>query len=119
MADRDVRADDRRLARIGVNDAQVLDVRVLAYDDPVIVAAKNGAKPDAGVLEEAHAADENGVGRDPEMTVSGKLRRDAFEFIHGHERRDHPVSARNVAGAAEKREPVPSDVSAPESAQRN
>ncbi len=57
-----------------MENAEILDVDVLADGDPVIVAAQNAAEPDAGAFGEAHAPDQRRIGRDPVFAGGGQFR---------------------------------------------
>ena len=63
VADGDAAPDRHGLSRIGVKDAMILHVRVLAHSDDLIVAAQHGAEPDARTFQYTDFADQNGIRR--------------------------------------------------------
>jgi hypothetical protein len=67
-----------------VQRAVVLDVGSLADLDPLVVAARDRAVPDAGVALEPHLADHGRVFGDPVIPLAGKIRRDSVKLVDGH-----------------------------------
>ncbi len=84
VADRAVLADLERKAHVGVQRAELLDVRPRADDDRLVVAPQHRAEPYADVAPEPDVADQAGVGGDPVMTLGRQLRAAAFERIERH-----------------------------------
>jgi hypothetical protein len=82
MANRDAAANMHRLSRIGVNDAMILHVRVLAHSDPVIVTAQHSAEPDARAFPQVYFSDQNRIRRDP--AIIRNLGRHAIQRINRH-----------------------------------
>src|ERR1700744_2613942 len=83
-ADRHAASDRHRLSGIGVNDAVVLDIRILAYGDPVVIAPDNSAEPDACILSESDLTDQNGIGRNPVFAFRGQYRLQSVQRINRH-----------------------------------
>ena len=59
VADGDVIADDAGVVIGEVEDGVVLNLRVMADDDAVDVAAQNGVIPDAGMVAEGDVAEDD------------------------------------------------------------
>jgi hypothetical protein len=58
---RNIIADDARVTVSKVKDSVVLNVRVVAYDDPIDVASKDGAKPNARIVPDRNVAQNGGT----------------------------------------------------------
>ncbi len=87
VADGDVLADEDGEVVGEVDDGAVLHVGAVAYPDVVDISAQDAAGPDAGLLSEAHVADEGGLGGDVggggDLRVLGKEGGETFVEGHG------------------------------------
>src|SRR5919106_1443022 len=72
VADRHVRAYGQGKARVGVQDAAVLNVGAFAHGDQLVVATQHYAPPDARVPLEPDLADHRSARRDPELVAGGR-----------------------------------------------
>ena len=84
MAHCHVRPDGHRRPDIRVDHRQVLDVRVLADGDRIIVAAQHTAIPDRGIFTEKHIAHHLGAAGDPEISARRQGRGHSIQFINSH-----------------------------------
>ena len=69
---------------VAVQDAVVLDVGVVADRHPLVVAADDGAEPDANVAAEPDAADDMRAGRDEVRALFGQFGPVALERVDRH-----------------------------------
>ena len=106
MADSNALADQHRFARIGMDDAVVLDIGLLTDGDPFIVAPQYRAKPDAGAGTQTHFADEHRVRRD--KTVIRDFRLGAVERINRHASPLNNCSRENFTHARAKKDTLKS-----------
>src|SRR5581483_5055766 len=107
MADGNGFADQHGLARIGMKNAMILDVGLLADRDPFIVAPQHGAEPDAGAGEETHLADQHRVRRD--KAAIGDLGAGAIERINRHASLLYFCSLENFTHTRAKKDTLKSD----------
>jgi len=84
VADRHIGAHRGGLSRIGMHDGVVLNVRILADGDPVLIAAQHRAEPDACAFQQAHLADDDRVRRDPVVAFRGKFGLPVAQRIDRH-----------------------------------
>src|SRR5215204_5357694 len=83
VADGAVLADHHGEARIRVQDRAVLDVRARADVDKLVVAAQDGAEPDAGVLTEADPPHDLRARGDPPAARGGQFGTCVVEGVEG------------------------------------
>ena len=81
VADGDVIADDARIVIRDVKAGKILDIRAFADGNIIHIAARDDARPNAGVLADADIAVEMRARSDESFFMN--LRRLAFEFFAG------------------------------------
>jgi hypothetical protein len=91
VADRDIRAHRQRDAGIGMQHRAFLDVGAGADHHRVVVAADDGAEPDADILAQGDAADHMGIRRHPVAAGLRQGRHQVVQRIDGHGRFLLPV----------------------------
>src|SRR5579863_8930734 len=82
MTDGNAFADQHGLTWIGMNDAVILDIGLLADGDPFIVTAQYRAKPDAGAGCETYLANHHRIRRDKASLRD--FRRDTIKCVNRH-----------------------------------
>jgi len=84
VADGASRPDRQRRSEIGVKHGAVLDVAAVADRHGFVVAAQNGAEPDAHINSQRDAPDDVGIGSDPVTAGLGQDRYMVVKSVDGH-----------------------------------
>ena len=79
-----VLADDERAANIRVQNAAILDIRILTHSDRIVIAAQNRVEPNRSILFENHIAEDGCILGHPIISGLRCLRPNPVKIVQSH-----------------------------------